>query len=1266
MVISGAQRINFGNIFVCFLGTNVRGDTLERREKNSRISCLVLFGCFSVLEEPPKSKTARPKKLPTARKPPQRVPNGASTKALSTSLGNNGTETAVKKASSDKKHAAHKDTDSATKAKEAEEAKSPLSRRGTFVVKATQDAVCTDLEWPSSGSVEDITSITMPDLVSDSPMKGEETSEVFESSQPPAQDAQVQKPAAKSPTEETVVKKRSGNDSKKPAAAASTKEKRKSQGNKKDVDLVKKKEGVGASKQSIRVSPTSHKDTGFFITNPCALNLVHKRVTGSSEGCLDSKAAENPQPPLSSVESFMAEIREVNRKSTKVASFIGLEDRNASQKPRKSTEKSEGSHKARKSVEGTFDFESDKPEHTIYFNSDMDFTQVLPQTQGLSLQAVSKEAEVKTQGGSKGQVESDKQSTKTDTVTRSGHRPLSGSAQASSKVNEKSGTNNAEDKGSSETLRRSARSKGRVPKTYTEDNASENEYVEEKEKKDNARSRSRVREKEEEKVPKTGDGEDKRPAVALRQNKPGQMVFAASRKEEDGSRKAIPAKLPTKARSKSKKQMEEMIKNLPQKEPEGIFDFHDQTPRPAAADEESVQRQGSVFDLSLDDTMHGTSASLAAFREKLNTFTKGRQLYNADSGEQADCGKDVESTQSGEAPVPSLLGDAPVYQIPLKDSTSFSNEPEPDSRSRSRSTSKGRESGRQSRSKSRSRVRNQEDGEKSENSSPAKQKARRSSRSRRRSEREKSDELDAGEIQASARGRSRSGIRTSDADQGDHSEKSRQSTTSLPQKTCTDNYASDDETSCAGAEEKENKASHARSRKRAEYEEEEHTSPKPVRAARLRGRSRSRRCLDEENGKDKEDKTSESSQTVSSRKRAESEEEEHTSPKPARSRGRSRSRRCLDEENGKDKEDKISESSQTASSRKRADSEEEEYSSPKSARASRSRGRSRSRRCLDEENGKDKEDMTSESSQTAQSRGRSRSRKGDDANQPAAIDAHERRGRSRSRRRVEKGNEVEKKSEVHSVVESPTPFSWAEENCESKKTRMPEDSKDESPPLIPDRKSLKMVTDRRHRSKSSHRKLYNETDIFDNPFGFLDDAESMSQDPQVVSKAEKKEIHPTRSKGTVPINNAEKESSKGEEPTMLESRQSRPPQSESFPEKRKSTENLDSQSGISERHVSPCKKVRKDTLNKENTSNSTTGGQSEAESSTTETSHAGKEAGNVVNSPALKKRRSGLPVVVGRRSAGEEGKSNHTSGQTTARSKAKVHGHKPEQQVIIC
>nr|KAG5698781.1 hypothetical protein BaRGS_032200 [Batillaria attramentaria] len=215
----------------------------------------------------------------------------------------------------------------------------------------------------------------------------------------------------------------------------------------------------------------------------------------------------------------------------------------------------------------------DPGEETVYFNADMEFTEILPAAQ--SLETMEEEPDPKPESQDvehpAEQPGLEKPSTdasaKGDAMKRSRSKPRS----------------------------KAGRSKGAKSKDV------------ETEESDTDSGQSLM-------------GEGKKLAVAMRVGKPGDMKFAASRKEEDGSRKAIPVKPDTKARSKSKKRMEEMLKNLPTEEPKSIFDFHDKTPRHTEA---KPKGPPSVFDISLDESCAGAVPSLATFREKLAVLTKG-------------------------------------------------------------------------------------------------------------------------------------------------------------------------------------------------------------------------------------------------------------------------------------------------------------------------------------------------------------------------------------------------------------------------------------------------------------------------------------------------------------------------------------------------------------------------------------------------------------------------------------------------------------------
>ncbi|XP_005094085.1 uncharacterized protein LOC101852608 [Aplysia californica] len=138
-------------------------------------------------------------------------------------------------------------------------------------------------------------------------------------------------------------------------------------------------------------------------------------------------------------------------------------------------------------------------------------------------------------------------------------------------------------------------------------------------------------------------------AVTLRYGKPGKFVFAAARKEEDGTRKNIPVNIP-RARSKSKKQIAEMIDNLPQEEPKSIFDFHDKTPRINA----EKTKEFSVYNISADDSnlspLVPLSRSRRAQKADIQTFENRTSLL--DEGESysealKDCSASSKSKDDG-------------------------------------------------------------------------------------------------------------------------------------------------------------------------------------------------------------------------------------------------------------------------------------------------------------------------------------------------------------------------------------------------------------------------------------------------------------------------------------------------------------------------------------------------------------------------------------------------------------------------------------------
>ena len=106
-----------------------------------------------------------------------------------------------------------------------------------------------------------------------------------------------------------------------------------------------------------------------------------------------------------------------------------------------------------------------------------------------------------------------------------------------------------------------------------------------------------------------------KPPVCLRLSKPGKITFTASRKENDGTRKIVPSKVPT-IRSKSKKQLRQLQQAIAadQSQPNNIFDFHDKTPS-------HLQEKASVFDVSLNESATVTQPNVDVYKERLLKLT---------------------------------------------------------------------------------------------------------------------------------------------------------------------------------------------------------------------------------------------------------------------------------------------------------------------------------------------------------------------------------------------------------------------------------------------------------------------------------------------------------------------------------------------------------------------------------------------------------------------------------------------------------------------
>ncbi|XP_046371191.2 serine/arginine repetitive matrix protein 2-like isoform X2 [Haliotis rufescens] len=222
-------------------------------------------------------------------------------------------------------------------------------------------------------------------------------------------------------------------------------------------------------------------------------------------------------------------------------------------------------------------------------------------------------------------------------------------------------------------------------------------------------------------ISKESDDSSK-PAVVLQLRKPGKIVFTASRKDYDGSRKAIPSKLPSRPRTKSKKEMKDMkdsiAANYPS--PKNIFDFHDKTPVHLA---EKSRVQPSVYDISINDSTVQPSV---------------------DKPEGKDNQINGETTKKGDPKCDSV---SVTYNMPLKGSP---DEKKVGARSRSRSR------GPTSRSKSRSRKPTSDPEGEPDNEGSRGRRGRSRSRARKEDAGHEEMDVDEGDEKCNDRGRSRS------------------------------------------------------------------------------------------------------------------------------------------------------------------------------------------------------------------------------------------------------------------------------------------------------------------------------------------------------------------------------------------------------------------------------------------------------------------------------------------------------------------------------
>ncbi|VDI28346.1 Hypothetical predicted protein [Mytilus galloprovincialis] len=195
---------------------------------------------------------------------------------------------------------------------------------------------------------------------------------------------------------------------------------------------------------------------------------------------------------------------------------------------------------------------------TEYFNSDMDFTEIIDNSKGIILETSDTKAD------NQKMVKSSKNSDKKGKST----------AQVDKMVK-----NDINKKGKNQEV--------------VNDNLKDNSKIEDK---------------------KT---EGHQSAVEFRLPKPGKIVFAASRKMFDGTRERVPTKLPQRSRSKTKIKLTKH--ETDDSNVKSMFDFHERTPT-------VLKHASSVYDMSMDVSVHGEKESYGTFRDKVNNQTTDSQI----------------------------------------------------------------------------------------------------------------------------------------------------------------------------------------------------------------------------------------------------------------------------------------------------------------------------------------------------------------------------------------------------------------------------------------------------------------------------------------------------------------------------------------------------------------------------------------------------------------------------------------------------------------
>ncbi|XP_061186044.1 serine/arginine repetitive matrix protein 2-like [Saccostrea echinata] len=315
----------------------------------------------------------------------------------------------------------------------------------------------------------------------------------------------------------------------------------------------------------------------------------------------------------------------------------------------------------------------EEDDHTRYFNTDMEMTEVYNFTQQISTDSINNSNETSVSksddnnGSKKGEKNSQKES-KIRVEDENDNKDVENSKKASEKK-------------AAETVGKSnvAALKSKLEKMKSNEHSKSTKTS----KRDKDESVEKTAEKKESEEPGKKDGEATgKSVVEMRVSKPGNFEYRASRKMDDGTRQPVPEKPVSRARSKGKvklsKATSEVISTITKTpgKPKNVFDFGDRTPT-VTLDVKSLYSDPNEEKEVKEKEVEKTSNSKKGHHEKESKDDSKKVKSNKDEDKKVKTNKPVKE--------PKLLPDNPVYYVPMaKGSPAVDREPVRQSR-RSRS-----------------------------------------------------------------------------------------------------------------------------------------------------------------------------------------------------------------------------------------------------------------------------------------------------------------------------------------------------------------------------------------------------------------------------------------------------------------------------------------------------------------------------------------------------------------------------------------------------